>query len=69
MYPASPSAADVALLDEEMVELSLLLPSRQAQALEAAANDQGVTAGQLLRSLIRQFCTGCVDRSVSGRSH
>jgi hypothetical protein len=43
-------------LEGDMVELSLLLPGWQAQALETAARDQGLTAAQMLRGLIRQFC-------------
>jgi len=42
-------------LDEEMVELPLLLPSWQAEALQAAAQDQGLTAGQMVRCLIQKL--------------
>ncbi len=47
--------SDISRLDAEMVELALLLPSWQASALESAANDQGLTAGQMVRHLIRDF--------------
>jgi hypothetical protein len=40
--------------DGEMVELPLFLPGWQAQCLEAAAHQRGLTAGQLLRRLINQ---------------
>lgn len=40
---------------EEIVELSLLLPAWQAEALEAAAHGRGLTTGQMLRSIIREF--------------
>jgi hypothetical protein len=53
---AGPSGSDLSRLDGEMVELSLLLPSWQAAALEMAAEDQGLTAGQVVRQLIRDFC-------------
>jgi hypothetical protein len=43
-------------LDSEMVELSLLMPQWQVEALEAAARGRGLTAGQLLRRLIRNYC-------------
>ena len=42
-------------LDEEMEELSLLLPKSQAAILEREANRQGLTPGQLARSIIRDF--------------
>jgi len=42
-------------LDAEIVELPLLLPSWQMEALETAAHDQGLTAGQMIRHLIRDF--------------
>ena len=42
-------------LDEEMEELSLLLPKSQAAVLEREANRQGLTPGQLARSIIRDF--------------
>ena len=37
-----------------MVELSLLLPQWQAEALEVAA-DRGLTAGQMLRRVISSY--------------
>jgi len=40
---------------QEMLELVLLLPARQALALEQAAQRQGRTIGQELRRLIREF--------------
>ncbi len=42
-------------VDEEMVELSLLIPSRQAAPLETEARRRGVSAGELVRGLIREF--------------
>ena len=38
--------------DAEAVELALLLPRWQAAALEDAAHQRGLTAGQMLRKLI-----------------
>ncbi len=43
------------LREEEIVELAVLLPGWQAEALETAAHDQGMTTAQMLRSLIRDF--------------
>jgi len=42
-------------LDGEMVELSLLLPQSQAEALERAAQARGWTTAQMIRALIRDF--------------
>jgi hypothetical protein len=42
-------------VDEEMVELSLLMPSSQAVSLEREAHRRSVTPGQLVRSIIRDF--------------
>jgi hypothetical protein len=38
----------------ELVELTVLLPGFQAQALEEAAHQDGLTTGQFLRRLISQ---------------
>jgi hypothetical protein len=38
-----------------MVEVSLLLPMSQATALVTAAQGWGLTAGEVLRRLIRDF--------------
>jgi hypothetical protein len=42
-------------LDMEMAELVLLLPAEEAEALEGEACRRGLTSGQLLRRLIRDF--------------
>jgi hypothetical protein len=39
-------------LEEEVVEIPLLLPHWQAEALESVAYQQGLTAGELIRQLI-----------------
>ena len=41
-------------LDGEVAELSLLVPSWQAAALEQAACTQGITPGQLVRRILQQ---------------
>jgi hypothetical protein len=43
-------------LDAEVVEIPLLLPGWQVVALEQAAQDQGLTTGEMVRRLIRDFC-------------
>ena len=48
-------ANELRRLDEDMVELSLLIPSSQAATLEQEARLQGLSAGELVRSLIREF--------------
>jgi hypothetical protein len=47
-----PGTREITPVDNEVVELSLLLPRWQAAALEQAAHDRGLTAGQMLRRLI-----------------
>jgi hypothetical protein len=53
----STDGSEISRLDGEMVELSLLLPNWQAAALELAAQDQGLSPGQMIRQLVRDFCT------------
>lgn len=43
---------DMTALDPEMVEVTLLLPRRQAVALQHAAKQRGISAAQLLRRMI-----------------
>jgi hypothetical protein len=54
------AAARLPLSSEEIVELAVLLTSREAEALETVAHDQGITTGQMLRQLIRE----CIDQSL-----
>ena len=44
--------------DHDLVELALVLPRWQVEALAAAARGRGMTAGQAIRRLIRGFCAG-----------
>ena len=53
---------EIRSLDEEMTELSLLLPDWQAQSLEAVARSEGVSAGQIVRRLILEYCGGRLNR-------
>jgi hypothetical protein len=41
--------------DHEVVELPLLLPRWQAEELEMAARERGMTTGQMLRRVIREL--------------
>jgi hypothetical protein len=43
------------VLDEDVVEIPLLLPGWQATALETAAHDLGLTAGEMVRHLLGSF--------------
>jgi hypothetical protein len=47
-----PGTSEITSIDNEVVELALLLPRWQAEALEEAAHDRGITAGQMLRKMI-----------------
>ena len=42
--------------DHDLVELALVLPRWQVDALAAAARGRGLTAGQAIRRLIRGYC-------------
>jgi hypothetical protein len=46
---------DLRRLEEEVVELSLLLPGWQLGALEKTAQSQGLTTAQVVRRLIRDY--------------
>jgi hypothetical protein len=48
-FPAPDGTPDVA-------EISLLLPGWQLATLESAARERGLTPGQMVRRLIRDFC-------------
>ncbi len=50
------AAGDPPLADHELVELALLLPRWQVEALAAAARGRGLTAGQILRRLVSGYC-------------
>jgi hypothetical protein len=56
---------EVRALDDDMVELSVLLPRNQAMPLEREARRRGLTAGQMIRSLIRNFflCQSALPRN------
>jgi hypothetical protein len=41
--------------EDEVVEVSLLLPGWQAAALESAAHARGLTAAEVVRFLLRDF--------------
>ncbi len=51
-FAPPPVAGEATRSDMEVVELPLLLPRWQAQALEAAASRRGMTTGQILRKVI-----------------
>ncbi len=54
-YVSGANGSELRRLDEEMIELSLLIPSSQAAPLEQEARRQGLSAGELVRGLIREF--------------
>jgi hypothetical protein len=47
---------EVNRLDQNVVEVSLLVPQWQVEALEVAARGRGMTTGQMLRRMIRSYC-------------
>ena len=46
---------DLGRLDDDVMELSLLLPGWQFSALEKTARRQGQTTGQVVRRLVQKF--------------
>ncbi|MFO0848810.1 MAG: hypothetical protein U0871_09695 [Gemmataceae bacterium] len=58
---AAPPAA-VARSDQDVIELQLLLPLWQAEAVEAAARRRGMTTGQMLRRVIADLFPPADDR-------
>jgi hypothetical protein len=54
-------------VDPEVVELLLLLPAEEAHTLEEAARQRDLTAGQLLRRLIRDFLDPGLPRRRGGK--
>jgi hypothetical protein len=65
--PPGEFAPEIPSLEGDIVELAFFLPGWQAQALETAAHDQGLTTAQMLRDLVRQFC-GRKQRPVRWQS-
>ena len=45
-------------LGEEVVEIPLLLPAWQAEALEMMAYDHGLTAAEMVRHLLAEYLRG-----------
>ena len=43
---------------EEILEVPLLLPGWQVTALERAAHNRGLTAGEMVRQVLRDFIDG-----------
>lgn len=50
--PPLPTTREFTPLDGDVVELALLLPRWQAEAIEEAAHSRGVSAAQMLRKII-----------------
>ena len=56
---AAPEAETPFPLDQEMAEMSLLLPRAQAVGLIEAAKRQGLTVAQFLRRLVSRALAEC----------
>jgi hypothetical protein len=52
---AHPPRFDLGRLEDDVMELSLLLPGWQFSALEKTARRQGQTTGQVVRRLVQKF--------------
>jgi hypothetical protein len=55
---APPTAEGEGESDADVVEITLLLSRRDAAALEGRAHRYGLSAGQLLRGVLREFLRG-----------
>ncbi len=44
---------NIHLMDDEVTELTLLLPRTQVQSLETLAQEKGMSLGSLLRTMVR----------------
>ena len=53
-----------ALAERDVVEVPLLLPGWQVAALATAAQDRGLTAGEMMRHLLRDFINGLEERKT-----
>ena len=58
----NPVGDGLSLAEREVVEVPLLLPSWQVTALATAAQNRGLTAGEMLRCLLHDFIQGLQDR-------
>ena len=67
MTLASTDRFEPVRLDDQMTELSLLLPMRQAQELSQAARQQGVSMGRFVRELLQQAVDSLGGCSLGGR--
>ncbi len=56
-----------ALAERDVVEVPLLLPGWQVAALATAAQDRGLTTGEMMRYLLRDFIVGLDNRQSSRR--
>lgn len=65
-----PSDAHLRPLDDEMTEISFLMPTRQVQTLEQAAHSEGLTVGQYVRRALQQALNQFVlpTRKSNGRN-
>ena len=55
----------LALGDRDVVEVPLLLPGWQVAALAEEARDRGLTAGEMLRSVLSDFIDGLEQQRSS----
>jgi hypothetical protein len=54
------------LQPSDVVEVPLLLSTPQMLALEAAAYDRGMTAGEMVRRLLQEFISGPTSKGQAG---
>jgi hypothetical protein len=56
VYEFAPAGlSDTCRAEEDVVEIPLLLPQWQVEALECAAHQKGLTAGEMIRQLLLDY--------------
>jgi hypothetical protein len=64
MFDSCTGESALALADRDVVEVPLLLPGWQMDALASAAQDRGQTTGEMLRHVLQDFITSLEERQT-----
>jgi hypothetical protein len=64
MFDSCKGDTGLALADRDVVEVPLLLPGWQMEALASAAQDRGQTTGEMLRRVLQDFITSLEERQT-----
>ena len=64
LWNACRGESGLALADRDVVEVPLLLPGWQVDALAAAAHDRGQTTGEMLRHVLQDFIVDLEEKRI-----